>query len=208
MQIIDISWPLSPQTTTYKNKQPLEYTLTYTYENNGMQESRLSLGSHTGTHVDAPLHFLQGAASIDQTNLSQLITPCQVLDLTHVQESITASDLKTLDINPDYAVLLKTRNSFLPATGSFEPNFVYLDSTGADYLATKNIVCVGIDYLGIERNNPEHITHKILFNAGITIVEGLRLAHVNPDIYTLLCLPLLVINSEAAPARAILIKNL
>lgn len=207
MHILDISWPLSPQTTMYKNKRGVEYALTNTYENNGSQESRLSLGSHTGTHVDAPLHFLHNGASIDQINLLQLIIPCQVLNLTTIQESISANDLKDFALKPNHAVLLKTNNSFLPATGQFEPNFVYLDASGAEYLATKSIPAVGIDYLGIERNNPEHTTHKILFDANITIIEGLRLAHVKPGNYTLICLPLLVISAEAAPARAVLIDS-
>lgn len=207
MQIIDISWPLSPQTTTYKNKLPLEYTLTHTYENNGMQESRFSIGSHTGTHVDAPLHFLHNGNTINTVNLSQLITPCQVIDLTNVQEKITAQDLKALAIQSGHAILFKTRNSALTATGPFDPNFVYLDASGAEYLAAKNIPAVGIDYLGIERNDPEHTTHKTLFNANIIVIEGLRLAHVNADIYTLICLPLFIQDSEAAPARAVLIDQ-
>jgi len=89
----------------------------------------------------------------------------------------------------------------------FNQNFIYLDSGAAQYLSSKNLSVVGIDSLGIERNQPNHETHKILFEHNILIIEGLRLAHVAPAIYELVCLPLNIVGSDGAPARAILIKD-
>jgi arylformamidase len=134
-----------------------------------------------------------------------LIGDCKVLDLTHVDEKIIASDLQKFDIQENDIILFKTKNSLFPDTGKFEPNFIYLDKTGAQYLASKKIKTVGIDYLGIERKQPEHETHITLFESNITIIEGLRLAEANPGVYFLICLPVKIEGVEAASSRAILL---
>lgn len=207
MKIIDISWPITSDITTYKNKSDVQILQTHTWETSAKRESQLNCGMHTGTHVDAPAHFLETGLTIDQLNLNNFIGPAQVLELSIITNNqITAQDLSNFEILAGQIILLKTSNSNLAANSSFEPNFVYLASSGAEYLASKKVKAVGIDYLGIERNQPEHETHKILFRAGVVIIEGLRLAQVTSGNYQFICLPLNIIGQEAALARAILIK--
>ncbi len=207
MKIIDISWPITSDITTYKNKSDVQIIQTHSWETSVKRESQLICGMHTGTHIDAPAHFLKSGLTVDQLDLNSVIGPAQVLELSLVTNKITKQDLVNFNITAGAIILLKTSNSNLAANSLFEPNFVYLDSSGAEYLASKKIKAVGIDYLGIERNQPEHNTHKILFSAEIIIIEGLRLAHVAAENYELICLPLNIVGQEAALARAILIKK-
>ena len=206
MQIIDISWPISNQIVTYKNKQDVLITPTRLFAQDACRESKLTCGMHTGTHVDAPAHFLQDGVTLDQINLSQLIGKCQVFDMSYVDQVITGKDVEKLNFDGSKIVLFKTRNSLWPTTGEFDPDFVYLDGQAAKYLATKQLTAVGIDGLGIERNQPNRDTHKTIFNANMLIIEGLRLSQVASGNYNLVCLPLHVLGADGAPARAILTR--
>jgi arylformamidase len=208
MKIIDISWPISSHMTTYKNRGDVSICPTRVFEQSGVRESSIQINSHTGTHIDAPAHFLPAGAFINELPLESFIGPCSILDLTHKKSVITASDLKLHTIPENYAVLFKTTNSNLPSTAPFLPSFVYLDPSGANYLLEHSVKLVGIDYLSIERDNPAHTTHKLLLSRNIPILEGLRLSGVNPGVYTLICLPLAFIHLDAAPARAFLIDGL
>lgn len=204
MTILDISWPLISGMTTYKNKDDFVVYPAKEWDKDQVRESRIVCGAHTGTHIDAPAHFLQDGVCTDSINLEKMCGPCVVLDLVHVAEAITADDLALCDITSS-RVLLKTRNSQLAAIDPFDPHFVYLAQSGALYLRDKGVICVGIDYLGIERNQPDHTTHILLLEHGIALIEGLRLAHINQGNYTLICLPLALVGVEAAPARAVLL---
>jgi arylformamidase len=137
-------------------------------------------------------------------DISRLVTQCRVYDFTGIQEKISAKDLKTRDIRPGTFILLKTRNSYF---NGFDPDFVYMDASGASYLSELGISGVGIDSLGIERAQPGHETHKTLLGSGIIILEGLRLAEIQEGEYKLAALPLKIIGTEAAPARAVLIEE-
>ncbi len=204
MHIIDISWPISAATTSYKDRHSVIIEEIKQFNAHQVRETKLHLYSHTGTHIDAPSHFLEHGHTIDQQPLNTFIGPCTVVDMTHVTDCITDKHLASLSINRGDILLLKTKNSFLNPTDPFTPHFIYLDISGAAYLAENNIKAVGIDYLGIERNQPDHATHTILMQARIGIIEGLRLASVNAGPYTLVALGLYTIGLEAAPARAIL----
>jgi len=206
MKIYDISWPISPAITTYKNRNDVSVTDTKTWAEHMVRESQLCMSMHTGTHVDAPSHFVQDGLSIDSVPLQALVGPCVVLDMTMCNEVITRSDLQGKDLSKP-RVLLKTRNSFISPTEPFNFSFVYVDAGAAEYLAGKEVQCVGIDYLGIERNQPDHKTHTALLSKQIPIIEGLRLESVEPGTYTLVCLPLSIEGVEAAPARAVLIEE-
>ena len=206
MKIIDISWPITENITEYKNKKTVKFELTKTFSENGVRDSIITLGSHTGTHVDAPAHFLDNGESINQIKLEKLIGKAKVLDLTSIKEKITEQDLKQFNIEKDDIILLKTKNSLLSPIQKFYPDFVYLDKSGAKFLKDKQIKAVGIDYLGIERNQPEHETHKLLLESGIYIIEGLRLKDAIEQDYNFICLPIFTINLEAAPARTILME--
>lgn len=204
--IIDISWPISPSMTSYKNSKPVIITQTRTLETGGMRETNISCNSHSGTHVDAPSHKLADGKTIDQIPLENLIGPAVVLDLTHIDNAITDEDLKSYTLDQGDIVLLKTKNSALADDAPFFSEFVYLAASGAALLAYMGVKAVGIDYLGIERNSPAHETHTTLLSKNIPIIEGLRLALTAPGRYQLYCLPLASLGIEAAPARAILMK--
>jgi len=211
VKILDISWPLHSATTGYKNKKVIHFKQIKQFAQDNVRETTITLSSHSGTHVDAPAHFLRDGKTIDQLPLTHLIGRCKVIDLTSLSKCIFSEDLEkttvAIDIKKDDIILLKTANSSIPATDAFSPDFIYLHSSGAHYLAKKKIKAVGIDYLGIERNQPDHTTHIELMKNNVIIIEGLRLHHVKQGIYTLYCLPLYTIGLEAAPARALLIKD-
>lgn len=207
MKIFDISWPISTATTGYKDRHIVKFEETRTFAKDGMRDSTMFLSSHTGTHVDAPAHFLKDGLSIDQIPLDRLVGDAVVLDLMHVVDGITRDDLVNKKIQKGDIVLFKTVNSLTPATDKFTPHFIYLEASGAQYLTEIGVKAVGIDYLGIERSQKDHLTHTTLMHADVVIVEGLRLQFVAPGEYMFVCLPLNIIGLEAAPARAILIEK-
>ncbi|HJM68683.1 MAG TPA: cyclase family protein [Candidatus Babeliales bacterium] len=203
MKYIDISWPISQAMTTYKDRKNVSIIETKTWNNDQVRETSLSMGLHTGTHIDAPSHMLEQGDTISSDAI--VMQRCQVLDLTNLAGGITKDDLMQQDIT-ESIILLKTNNSSLDATAPFDPNFVYLEQSGAEYLIEQGVTLVGIDYLGIERNQPGHPTHKVLLEKGVVNLEGLRLKHVDAGTYNLICLPLSISNVDAAPARAVLVK--
>ena len=193
--------------TAYKDRKTVSFEATKTFEHDRVRESKITLSTHTGTHVDAPAHFLPGGETIDATPLEMLMGNCLVLDFTSVKEKITRADLEIYDIDDEDIILLKTKNSSLSPTAPFETDFVYLEESGAQYLIEAGAKAVGIDYLGIERQQADHATHKALMLAALPIIEGLRLGHVHEGEYSIACLPLQTVGLEAAPARVILIED-
>lgn len=209
MRVIDISWPISTATTGYKDRSVVSFDEVKNFNRDGARETNIHLSSHSGTHVDAPSHFLKDGKTIDEMPLDRTIGDCVVLDMTACAERITRDCLAAHEnvIVEGGIVLLRTTNSDLAATDKFSPHFVYLEASGALYLAEKKVKAVGIDYLGIEHSQPGHPTHENLMIADVTIIEGLRLGHVQAGAYFFVCLPLYTIGLEAAPARAILMTQ-
>lgn len=205
-KIVDISWPISPAMTAYKDRKIVAFTERKNLQKDGAAETTLVLDAHSGTHVDAPSHFISGGYTIDATPLSCLLGECLVINCVG-QQKVSADFLKNYEIEPQMIVLFKTDNSTRSTTDLFNPSFVYVDASAAALLVQKQCKAVGIDYLGIERNQPLHETHVLLLSAGIPIIEGLRLADVAQGRYEFVCLPLAVQGIEAAPARAILIER-
>ena len=203
-KIIDISWPITPTMTSYKNGNEVKFADLASWEKDKYRKSLITLSTHSGTHVDAPSHFHEHGETFEKLSLSSMVGPCKVLDATHCSEKITKQDLEKQNITQDDIILFKTKNSNLKTDVPFDPNFIYLELSAAQLLADKKIKAVGFDYLGIERHQPGHDTHSILFNNQITIIEGLRLNHVTPGDYFFCCLPLAIQGLEAAPARAVL----
>ncbi|MBS1987086.1 cyclase family protein [Candidatus Dependentiae bacterium] len=206
MHYIDISWPISAAMTAYKDRSVVCITPTKLFERDAVRESLITLGSHTGTHIDAPAHFIADGVTTDDISLDALVGPCTVIDMAYGFDVITREHLIAVadQLQPDTRILFKTRNSVRSATDLFDAHFVYIDKEAALYLAQCKLKAVGIDYLGIERDQPGHETHITLLNAGVVIIEGLRLGHVSPGDYFLHCLPLALVGSDGAPARAIL----
>jgi len=205
MKLIDISWPITEDMTGYKDRRSARFIQVKTIEKDQARQSMISLDSHAGTHLDAPSHFLQDGDTIEKIPLEFLQGECRVLDFTSKDDCITKSDLEKKEIQPGERLLFKTRNSSRSATEKFDEKFIFLEKNAAAYLVEKKVQLIGIDYLGLERNQPEHETHVQLLSNQIVIIEGLRLAGVAEGKYQLLCLPLAIRSLEAAPTRAILI---
>jgi arylformamidase len=205
-KVIDISWPMSSSMTAYKDRHIVSFTPTKDFAKDGARETTVVLGTHSGTHVDAPSHFLEKGSSIDQLDLKMLLGPCFVLDLSHVDGCITQAELSRFSIDQGSRILLKTKNSLRPDNDLFDTSFVYLEKSGAQYLVEKKVQAVGIDYLGIERSQPDHATHAMLFQKNIGVIEGLRLKNVEEGHYFLCGFPLKLQGLDAAPARVILIQ--
>lgn len=208
MKIFDISWPISTDITAYKDRKTVEFRPIKIFEADGVRESLITFGAHTGTHIDAPSHFQKEGKTIDQLDLSHVIGKCKVFDMSAVTDGITQDHLENLDIQAHDIILFKTSNSANQATDKFTPHFIFLEISGAQYLVQRNVKAVGIDYLGIERGQAGHLTHNLLFKHTIVIIEGLRLGAITQGSYFLCCLPLAMVGLEAAPARAVLIEGI
>ncbi|OGO41900.1 MAG: cyclase [Chloroflexi bacterium RBG_16_58_14] len=169
--------------------------------------SEVTLSVHTGTHVDAPDHFLGNGKTIEQLPLDTLLGRAYVLHLPDVDQ-ITAAVLERADIPPrTRRLLFKTRNSEYWAKGvkEFQTGFAGLTEDAAQLLVDRNVRLVGIDYLSIAPYKKSRPTHRLLLEAGVVIVEGLDLSHVSQGRYTITCLPLKLGGADGAPARVILV---
>lgn len=169
--------------------------------------SQVTLSVHTGTHVDAPDHFLGNGKTVEQMPLDSLIGRAYVLHLPGV-EHITARVLEAAEIPPrTRRLLFKTRNSELWAKGvkEFQTDFAALTPDAAQYLVDRNVRLVGVDYLSVAPYHDATSPHRILLEAGVVVLEGLDLSQVSQGRYTLTCLPLKLGGSDGAPARVILV---
>lgn len=207
MIIHDITMTIEEQMQVYKNKPEKRPSLQVTrdFSDSAARESRLCMDMHTGTHLDMPLHFVPGGFTVEQLDLTRVVTRCKVFDLSQVEQAIKAADLENYEIQQGDTILLKTRNSM---TEVFDPEFVYLAGDGALYLKNCGVRCVGIDGLGIERSQPDYQTHRTLLGSDILVIEGLRLKDVSPGSYLLIAAPLKIASAEAAPIRALLIEGI
>jgi arylformamidase len=167
--------------------------------------SRVHMGVHTGTHLDAPIHFIDGAPSSESIPLEAGIGPAWVVDVTHLNDAaVTEQDLAALDIPTDASRLLfKTRNSALWSEREFSTAFIGLDGGAASVLAARGVRLVGIDYLSIGPYGDAIPTHQALLRAGIAILEGIDLRAVEQGPVELLCLPIRLVGSDGVPARAL-----
>jgi arylformamidase len=169
--------------------------------------SMLEIISHTGTHIDTPLHFIPGGSTVSDMPLDATIGPCRVIEIKD-QQKIRVSELEPYNIKSGERLLFKTRNSPLTYTSDkFVEDYVYLDGDAADYLAAKKIMLFGLDNITIGHfKEPDNLnrTHRALLSAGVYILEDCALAGVPPGPYELLCLPLYMWKGDAGPCRAIL----
>jgi arylformamidase len=167
--------------------------------------SKLSLGAHTGTHVDAPVHFFPNGEGVDTIPFSATIGRARVIEIGD-PVAITPEELRGHEIRPGERILFKTRNSSRCwRTDAFCEDFVYISQQAARHLVAHRVRTVGVDYLsvgGFRRDGVE--THHELLEAGVWIIEGLNLSEVEPGTYQLICLPLRIERGDGAPARAVL----
>lgn len=203
MKMYDVTAPIFEGMPVYKNKPEKQPKLT-TVTNDYVTESRIDMDVHTGTHIDAPLHMVKDGETFETIPLEKLVGYCKVLDVTHVNDRITKDDLIHFDIQENDFILFKTKNSFDDA---FNFEFIYVAEDAAAYLAEKRIRGVGIDALGVERNQAGHPTHKTLFGHGIIVIEGLRLKDVPAGEYWMVAAPLKLVGTDAAPARVLLFEQ-
>jgi arylformamidase len=168
--------------------------------------SLLSFGSHTGTHVDAQKHILEGGLSVDALHLDVLMGPAILIAVPDDAPAVTESLLRAYDLTKQERVLIRTRNSSFIRQHDFVRDYTYLAPDGAEYLVSLGVKLVGIDYMSIEQfHSGHHLTHRTLLGHGVIIVEGLDLSVPPPGRYDLRVLPLRLAGLDGAPARAVLI---
>ena len=203
--VYDVTMPIHVGMVAYKDREEHQPDIKKVrIISQGSNETRISLYSHSGTHVDAPYHMLEEGYTVEKIPLSQMYGRCKVLDLTYVEDMIKVEDLVSCNIEQDDFVFFKTKNSF---DEKFNPKYVYLSPEAADFLVQKQISAVGIDSLSIERNDPNHTTHKVLLGNSKLIVEGLRLKDVPEGEYMAIIAPLPIVNGDGSPARVLLIRD-
>lgn len=209
MKIYDISLPVHNDMLVWEGDPGVKIEQKTTVSKHGVALSYFSFGSHTGTHVDAPNHFISSGIGIDAIPLKKLIGKVMVVDLQHItHKEILPSDLQGVPLQGGSRVLFKTGNYKLLKKSSFPQSYISLSLEGAKFLVKRKVDLVGTDFLGIEKKkNPGHPVHTTLLKAGVVIVEGLDLSKVPSGEYQLYCLPLNVVGVDGAPARVILIKD-
>lgn len=206
MAIIDISVPVSEDLPIWPGSPAIQMFRQFDMDQgDGANDTTIQFSVHTGTHVDAPLHFLAQGQSVDQLSLEVLMGTTYVADVGDVA-AITPEVLAALPIPVGSTrLLLKTRNSQLwLSPHPFERNFVALTAEAAQWVVDQGIRLVGIDYLSVQRFEDGPATHEILLGAEVVIIEGLNLNAVTPGEYELICLPVKLKGIEGAPARVVL----
>jgi arylformamidase len=206
---IDASAPIDPKTApVYPGNAPIKLDFVLSYDKGDrLALSSYGLGAHTGTHVDAPLHFIKGGTPVDQVPLDPFVGPARVIDCSADAMVIDAAELNKHDWKGAKRILFRTRNSRngWMTDPTFHEDFTYVAPDAAALLAQSGVVLVGVDYLSIEKfHSPEPKTHLALLTRGIPVIEGLSLKDVAAGDYDLIVLPLRIVGHEAAPARAIL----
>ena len=207
-RIYDISVPIRTGGLVYPGNPEIEITLQQAVAKGaGANVSSIRFGSHTGTHADAARHFFDDGQSVDRIPLERLIGPALLVSFPDDVRAISADDLRKHDLKGRTRILLRTRNSALLSQKEFVRDYTYLAPDGAQYLVDNDVELVGIDYLSIEQfHSGHHITHRILLERSVVILEGLDLSVPAPGEYQLICLPLRIEGCDAAPARAVLIE--
>ncbi|HSX24991.1 MAG TPA: cyclase family protein [Candidatus Andersenbacteria bacterium] len=197
---IDISRPIHPDMAIYPNNPgvSMEPVQTASADQSGL--TTITLGSHTGTHIDALSHIKANGSGIEQFDLNQFIGPVDVVEIPNDTSVITAQDIPE---TTSPKIIFKTKNSERPIN-EFDPDFVAIDETAAQELVRRNIVLVGIDALSIKKKGVHDRVHAILLEANIVILEGLYMADVDAGKYNLICLPLSIAGIDGVPARAVL----
>jgi len=194
VRIVDVSVPVRPGMIVYPGDPEVRLERVSSIEDgDGFNLSRLDLGVHSGTHVDAPLHFLADGAAVETLPLDVLVGPCVVVD---------GLDAAAVPRGAE-RVLFKTQNGRLWERDEFTEDFAELDGEAAQALVAAGVRLVGIDYLSIG----DEEAHRILLGAGVIAVEGLDLREVEPGEYRLVCAPLKLEGAEGAPARVLLLRD-
>ena len=206
---IDATATLDPATTpVYAGDAPMKFDfLKDMRKGDGFTLSAYSMGAHSGTHTDAPMHFIKDGASVDRVPLEPLIGPARIIDIPDSVQSINAAELAKHDWKGAERVIFRTRSSLhgWMHSPTFHRDFAYVAPDAAQQLADAGVKMVGVDYISAEQfGAPAPLTHRTLLGKGIPIVEGFQLDSIPAGDYDLIVLPIKVGGHEGAPARAIL----
>jgi arylformamidase len=205
-RLLDVSVLLKPGMPVYPGNPDFEcLPVSRIADGRNSNHSKLVMGTHTGTHVDAPLHFFDGRPGVDQMPLDLLIGRARVIDLPH-RGGITEKHLAAAGLREDLRVLLRTPNSALwNASDGFHTDYTYISEEAAKFLVDQGVKVVGVDYLSVEQfKKPGAPAHKVLLGNGVVIIEGLNLSEADPGPYEMYCLPLKIADGDGAPARVVL----
>ena len=206
--IYDVSLLLNKDVVTYPG-DPVCDIQEYSSikKGNVVNNSNIKMGSHTGTHVDAPKHFFDNGITIEKLSLDYLIGEAKVFEILG-EKVITKKLIEKYDIQKNDIVLFKTDNSEFLESSDFHIDFTYFDLSAVEYLKNIGVKTVGCDYLSIEQfKTPRHVAHETLLGANIVIIEGLLLKGIKPGKYFLSALPLKIQNGNGSPVRAVLIET-
>lgn len=209
MHTYDITLPLSSKLPTWPGDPPFVVNRLKEMDAGGSTNtSQISLSVHTGTHVDAPDHFLNNGKTVEDLPLNLLTGRAYVLQVPNEVNLITAAVLEKAEIPPrTRRILFKTRNSeyWKQGLSTFQTDFVALSQDAAQYLVDRGFKLVGVDYLSVAPYQNSRPTHEALLKASVIVIEGLNLSEVSQGRYSLYCLPMKLVGLEGAPVRAILI---
>lgn len=208
MKLIDVSVPLAPGLPTYPGNTPFTLEpIQRIAKGDHANLSSIHMSAHAGTHVDAPVHFFDGAPGTESLPLEMLFGRTRVVEITS-RHGIEADDLAAIDLSEDIRVLFRTPNSRLWGDPAFHADYVGVTESGARYLVDHGIKVVGVDYLSVEKfKTPGAPAHHILLGGGTIVIEGLNLRDAEPGTYDMFCLPLAIVGSDGAPARVVLRKS-
>jgi arylformamidase len=204
-KLLDVSVPLVAGMPAYPgNPEFALEPVTRIAEGGNSNVSRLVMGTHTGTHVDAPKHFFDDGGAVDTLALDLLLGRVRVVEIPK-RGGIGAEELAAAGLREDLRVLLKTPNSALWNDPGFHTEYTYLTEDGANYLVDQGVKVIGVDYLSVEQFKKAGApAHRALLANRVLIIEGLNLSEADPGMYEMYCLPLRVAGGDGAPARVIL----
>ena len=203
---IDISVPVHEGMASWPGDPGLHFDRVMNQENGDICTlTQVAMSAHTGTHMDAPLHFVRKSPTIEQMPLDATVGPARVISIQD-RQAIRRAELLRHSIQSGERILFRTANSDRDWSGlPFDEDFIFIARDAAEYLAECRVRAVGVDYLSVGGYKQDGVeTHVALLGAGIWLMEGLALGQVGPGNYDLVCLPLKWVGAEGAPARAIL----
>jgi arylformamidase len=207
MTLYDISLTYTEDLPTWPGDPTIQLKQISSIEDGEMANvTHLSMCAHSGTHVDAPDHFLGNGKTVESIPLELMVGPAAVVEI-RAEGTITVADLISAQIPAGTKrILLKTPNSEIWAAGNmvFQEDFIAPDGEAAKYLVELGVEVIGVDYLSVAPFTDPEPTHKTLLEAGVLIIEGLDLSGIKPGEYTLYCLPLKIGGADGAPARVLL----
>lgn len=209
MKIYDITLPIHPKMLHWGRKPEVEQVESVA-AGDASNVTRWRIGAHTGTHVDAPAHFVDGATPIDKVSLSSLVGPCIVADLTGVEGEVLPEHLEAAGVAGHRRVLLKTTNSAGPLRSTERADsWVGVGPEASTWLVEHGVELIGTDYMTLEHHTRTDTwdSHHVLLNAGVLILENADLDEVTPGEYELVCLPAKLVDADGSFARAILIER-